>query len=105
MLHQMIRCRAGWLALVLTFASLPAQATDSATPSPADAMAQASPLSVGEYRRLLREYQEARAAFEEEASAYWNSIAEKRRGRNAKRREHLQIALDDYVLPQTPVYA
>jgi hypothetical protein len=100
----MIRCRAGWLTLVLTFASLPAQATDSATSSPANAMAQASPLSVGEYRRLLREYQEARAAFEQEATAYWTAIADKRRGRNAKRREHIPIALDDYVLTQPPVY-
>ena len=51
-----------------------------------------------------KEYQEARAAFEAEAGAYWNSIAEKRRGRNAKRREHLAIGLDDYVLTQPPVY-
>ena len=71
-----------------------------------EAMAQAaSPQAIAEYRRLLREYQEARAAFEAEASAYWSSIAEKRRGRNAKRREHLAIDLDDYVLTQPPVYA
>ena len=70
-----------------------------------DAMAQAaSPQAIAEYRRKLREYQEARAAFEEEAGAYWSSIAEKRRGRNAKRREHLAIGLDDYVLTQPPVY-
>src|SRR3974390_757804 len=68
-------------------------------------MAQAaSPEEIADYRRLLRQYQEARAAFEEEAGAYWNSIAEKRRDRNAKRREHLAIALDDYVLTQPPVY-
>jgi hypothetical protein len=47
---------------------------------------------------------EARAAFETEASAYWNSISEKRRGRNAKRREHQSITLDDYVLTQPPLY-
>jgi hypothetical protein len=104
MLLHMIRCRAGWLTLVLTFASLPAQATDSATSSPANAMAQASPLTVGEYRRLLREYQEARGAFEQEAGAYWSAISDKRRARNAKRREHQPIALDDYVLTQPPVY-
>jgi hypothetical protein len=68
-------------------------------------MAQAASASaIAEYRRLLREYQEARAAFEEEAGAYWNAIAEKRRGRNAKRREHQPIMLDDYVLTQPPVY-
>jgi len=51
-----------------------------------------------------KEYQAARAAFDAEASAYWTSIADKRRGRNAKRREHLAITLDDYVLTQPPVY-
>jgi hypothetical protein len=68
-------------------------------------MAQAaSPQAIAEYRRKLREYQEARAAFEQEAGAYWGSISEKRRGRNAKRRERQPIALDDYVLTQPPVY-
>ena len=72
----------------------------------AGAMAQAaSPQAIAEYRRKLKEYQEARAAFDGEASAYWNSIIEKRRGRNAKRREHLAIGADDYVLTQPPVYA
>src|SRR6202042_156242 len=32
------------------------------------------------------------------------AISEKRRGRNAKRRDHQTIALDDYVLTQPPVY-
>ena len=69
-------------------------------------MAQAaSPQAIAEYRRKLKEYQEARAAFEEEAGAYWSSISEKRKGRNAKRRERQTIALDDYVLTQPPVYS
>jgi hypothetical protein len=50
------------------------------------------------------EYLAARAAFKAEAEGYWTSIAEKRRGRNAKRRAHQQITLDDYVLTQPPVY-
>ena len=84
-------------ALAMDAAALPA--------ATAGAMAQgASPQAIAEYRRKLGEYQEARAAFEQEASAYWNSIAEKRRGRNAKRRERQAIALDDYVLTQPPVY-
>jgi hypothetical protein len=71
-----------------------------------DAMAQAaSPPAIAEYRRKLKEYQDARAAFDAEANAYWNSIIEKRRGRNAKRREHRTITLDDYVLTQPPLYA
>jgi hypothetical protein len=72
----------------------------------AEAMAQAaSPQAILEYRRKLREYQEARGAFDAEAGAYWNSIADKRRGRNAKRRDRQLIALDDYVLTQPPVYS
>src|ERR1700719_3108020 len=81
-----LRC----LALALLLIALPAQ--------------DASPQAIAEYRRLLAEYQAAHTAFEEEAGAYWSSIAEKRRGRNAKRRDHLPIALDDYVLTQPPVY-
>ena len=64
----------------------------------------ASPQAIAEYKRKLKEYQEARAAFDEEAGAYWSSISEKRRGRNAKRRDRQQITLDDYVLTQPPVY-
>ena len=98
-----IRFCATCLALVLFTSVPPANASDETA---VDAMAQAaSPQAIAEYRRLLREYQEARAAFEEQASSYWNSITEKRRGRNAKRREHLAIALDDYVLTQPPSYS
>jgi hypothetical protein len=73
------------------------------TDSVANAMAQ-SPQAMAEYRRKLQEYQQARAAFEEEAGAYWGAIAEKRKGRNAKRRAGQTVALDDYVLTQPPVY-
>ncbi len=98
----------GYLALALLLIAPRAAAIDAATlpRTTADAMAQAaSPQAIAEYRRKLKEYLEARAAFDQEASAYWNSIAEKRRGRNAKRRERQTIALDDYVLTQPPVYA
>src|ERR1700731_2765225 len=108
MLPHAIRFCVGYLALALLLTAPPAAAMDAfALPAiVTDAMAQAaSPQAIAEYRRLLREYQEARAAFEAQASAYWTSIAEKRRGRNAKRREHLAIGLDDYVLTQPPVYA
>jgi hypothetical protein len=99
---------AGYLALALLLIAPRAAAIDAATlPAPtAGAMAQAaSPQAIAEYRRKLKEYLEARAEFEQEAGAYWNSIAEKRRGRSAKRRERQTIALDDYVLTQPPVYA
>src|SRR5258705_4672371 len=103
---QLIRLGSGLVTLAL-FASAPAMAIDASTlpPSTPDAMAQAaSPQAIAEYRRKLKEYQEARAAFEEEAGAYWSSISEKRKGRNAKRRERQAIALDDYVLTQPPAY-
>src|SRR5437762_2058250 len=104
---QLIRMGSGFVTLAL-FAGAPAMAIDAdVLPSTtAGAMAQAaSPQAIAEYRRKLKEYLEARAAFDQEADAYWNSIAEKRRGRSAKRRERQTIALDDYVLTQPPVYA
>jgi hypothetical protein len=102
----LIRMGSGFVALAL-FAGTPAMAMDADVlpPSTAGAMAQAaSPQAIAEYRRKLKEYQEARAAFEEEAGAYWSAVSEKRKGRNAKRRERQTIALDDYVLTQPPVY-
>lgn len=60
--------------------------------------------AVLEYRRKLAEYQAARAAFDEEAGAYWSQISEKRKGRNAKRRNGQQVTLDDYVLEHPPLY-
>jgi hypothetical protein len=104
---QLIRMGSGFVTLAL-FAGAPAMAMDAGVlpPSTADAMAQAaSPQAIAEYRRKLREYQEARAAFDEEAGAYWSAISEKRKGRNAKRRDRQAIALDDYVLTQPPVYS
>jgi hypothetical protein len=101
---QAIRCGLGCLALALLLAAPRGSAMEArALP---DAMAQKAPEpAIAEYRRLLKQYQEARGAFEQEAGAYWNAISEKRRGRNAKRRDHQPIMLDDYVLTQPPVYA
>src|SRR6478672_1313922 len=107
MLPQAIR-HPFYLALALLLSAPLAAAIDAATlpATTAGAMAQAaSPQAIAEYRRKLKEYLEARTAFDQEADAYWNSIAEKRRGRNAKRRERQAITLDDYVLTQPPVYA
>ena len=104
---HVIRSGPRYLALALLVIAPPAAATDAGTlpAATAGAMAQAaSPQAIAEYRRKLAEYQEARAAFEEEAGPYWSSISEKRRGRNAKRRDHQPITLDDYVLTQPPLY-
>jgi hypothetical protein len=98
----------GYFALALLLIAPRAVAMDAAgrPAATANAVAQAaSPQAIAEYRRKLGEYQQARAAFEQEAGAYWNSIAEKRRGRNARRREHQAIGLDDYVLTQPPLYS
>jgi hypothetical protein len=56
------------------------------------------------YEARLAAYTRARNAYEAEASAYWNLIADKRRVRFAKRRNHEPVGLDDYVLTQPPVY-
>ena len=92
------------LAMLLSTSVLALDAS-SLSPSVADAMAQgASPQAIADYRRKLAEYQEARAAFDQEASAYWNAIAEKRKIRFAKRREGQAVMLNDYVLEQAPLY-
>jgi hypothetical protein len=107
MLASPIRRCSGTLALALLLIAPRAFAMD-ATAIPAataNAFAQAaSPQAIVEYKRKLKEYLEAREAFEQEAGAYWSSISEKRRGRNAKRRDRQAITLDDYVLTQPPVY-
>ena len=101
----LIRFGFGIVALALMAGAPRVLAEDiSALPaSTADAMAQVSP-AVAEYRRKLAEYEAARAAFEAVAGPYWASITEKRRGRNAKRRDRQPITLDDYVLTHPPLY-
>ena len=101
------------LALVLLAPAARGGESDALPPAVRNAKAQllsqffaqggASP-AVLEYRRKLQEYQAARAAFDEEAGAYWSQISEKRKGRNAKRRNGQQITLDDYVLEHPPLY-
>lgn len=69
----------------------------------ADALAQ-SPQQIAEYRRKLADYTAVRQTFDNEASAYWSAISDKRRSRNAKRRSSGTIVAEDYVLTQPPVY-
>jgi hypothetical protein len=107
MCTPLIRRYLGIVALALSAGVPQAGAIEAGTSSAVvDAMAQAaSPQAIADYRRKLQEYQEARAAFDEEAGAYWGAITEKRRGRNLKRRERQQITLEDYVLTQPPLYS
>jgi len=58
-----------------------------------------------DYQSRLAQYTQARSAFDALASVYWDQIADKRRGRNDKRRTNAPIGIDDYVLTQPPVYA
>ncbi|HEY8334312.1 MAG TPA: hypothetical protein VIQ05_11020 [Tardiphaga sp.] len=93
------------LAMLLAVPQAPARDSVALPAGIADAMAQAaSPQAIAEYQRRLAEYQQARAAFDEEAVPYWKAIADKRRIRNAKRRDRQPIGLDDYVLEQAPLY-
>jgi hypothetical protein len=107
MRSQLIRTGLGLAALALLMRGPQVSAMDSTSlpAATADAMAQAvSPQAIAEYRRKLAEYQAVHDPFEQEASAYWSDIADKRRARNAKRRDHRQVDADDYVLTQPPVY-
>jgi hypothetical protein len=97
----MIRTTLAALALVAGVPLAVAMDKPALPDSVSDAMAQASPQAMAEYRRKLSEYEEALAP----VTAYWNSISEKRKGRNAKRRAGQQITLDDYVLTHPPVYS
>ncbi len=73
--------------------------------APAVARAQGVPgAALSGYQAKLAEYLEARQAYGAEADAYWIAVVEKRRVRNAKRRNHQPIELADYVLTQPPLY-
>ncbi|MBR0830767.1 hypothetical protein JQ596_35215 [Bradyrhizobium manausense] len=114
-MHHSIRHVIRLVPLALALLAPSARGGESAALPPAVSNANAQLLSqffaqsgaspaVLEYRRKLKEYQEARAAFDEEAGAYWSQISEKRKTRNAKRRSGQQVMLDDYVLTHPPLY-
>ena len=56
------------------------------------------------YQVELERYRRVHDAYLHEHHIYWHEVAGKRRLRNAKRRKHDTIALNDYVLAQPPVY-
>ncbi len=60
--------------------------------------------AIADYKAKLEDYTQARQAYEQEAKAYWASVADNRRARNEKRRGQQPIVLTDYVLTQPPVY-
>ena len=68
------------------------------------AHAQPPAMTTADYQARLAQYQAARSAYGAEATAYWDAVGDKRRARNAKRRDQLPISIDDYVLTQPPNY-
>ncbi len=64
----------------------------------------AEPAAMAQYDRLLEQYNLAHAPYAAAASTYWSSVSEKRKSRNGKRARGEDLALDDYVLDQPPVY-
>jgi hypothetical protein len=79
-------------------------ATDARAQAPDKPGAAAPSPATAEYERKLAAYTQARQKFDEEAAVYWGAVVQKRRQRIAKRREHKEIVLGDYVLMQPPVY-
>ena len=57
-----------------------------------------------QYRRALDAYNAAHDRYAAAANAYWSSISDKRKQRNAKRAAGEALSIDDYVLDQPPVY-
>lgn len=75
-----------------------------AAPAQQNAPGTASPAQINEYHQKFAAYQRARERFEAEAEAYWSAVTEKRRLRNARRRDGHAIVAEHYVLTQPPVY-
>jgi hypothetical protein len=94
----------------ITGAPAAADKPGATAPAPADkpgrAAAPAPPERTGpaEYQRKLAAYTLARQKFDSEAAVYWSAVAEKRRLRRSKRRDGMEVGLDDYVLTQPPRY-
>src|SRR5260370_1039263 len=97
--HSIRRCAAFSLAAFLLW--LPPQ-LGVATVADARATLVTAP---EDYPNKLKEYLAARETYDNEANAYWSSIADKRRLRTTKRRNNEEIFVNDYVPTQPPTYA
>ncbi len=98
----------GWLLaaiLLMPCNSLAAEPTGNRAGKPAAMTPAELAAAMAEYGVKLEEYKLARQKYEAEATAYWTSVATKRRDRIAKRRGEQAIALKDYVLTQPPAYS
>ena len=56
------------------------------------------------YRAKLAAWERVHGPYARVADAYWDQVSDKRKIRNAKRRAHEPMTLDDYVLTQPPAY-
>ena len=86
---QRHRLRIAVIAVAALLAAAPACAQDA----------------LADYQAKLAQYTQARQDYDAQADTYWNAVVEKRRTRNAKRRDHVAILLADYVLTQPPIYS
>jgi hypothetical protein len=99
------RCLRYLLAAGVAFSPTTLRAQSAAVPASQPAVAPADlAAAMVQYRRALEEYTRAHQIYADAASAYWTSIAEKRKSRNAKRARSEVLAIEDYVLDQPPVY-
>ena len=85
---QRHRLRIAVIAVAALLAAAPACAQDA----------------LADYQAKLAQYTQARQDYDAQADTYWNAVVEKRRTRNAKRRDHVAILLAHYVLTQPPIY-
>jgi hypothetical protein len=95
---KMVRAGLIWIAVLssfVCFARICAAQIDSREKA----------LTAAEYAEKLATYQAARESFETLAGVYWQAVANKRRGRTAKRNARDEITLDDYVFTQPPIYS
>jgi hypothetical protein len=98
MQRRSARCLRWLLAAAAIGTALPAPAQEAQTDKTA------TRAGAGKHRSAIDAYVRARLAYENEASAYWQSVVDKRRIRFAKWRSSETVVLDDYVLTQPPVY-
>jgi hypothetical protein len=100
LIHYGWRATVGAAALVVSLQMPLAETAVTDTNAPT-----VSPEVMAEYQHKLEEYKRIHDQYEKDAASYWNAIAEKRRTRFSKHSHGEQIALDDYVLTQPPVYS
>jgi len=91
----------------LVLASMPGaqeQPSSQPAPQPANPAPPANTPEEAAYYAKLAEYRGLRAAYDTEASAYWELVTETRKARRKRRAEGRAIGLGDYVLQQPPLY-